>query len=216
MNSNYTHLTLVADRSGSMQSIKSDAEGGINSFIQEQSKKEGKLTLSLYEFDDRYDCIFNMVNLNSVKPEYKLVPRGNTALIDSLYRAIVETGEKLASLPESERPGLVLFLVVTDGYENASHEVTQKKLAELIKQQQNIYNWKFTFLGANQDAILTATSMGINTVGNATFKPQNIRAAYQATSDKFGRMRSNVASGQNANLVSNAYTQTELNTMDNK
>ena len=146
---NYTHLTLVVDRSGSMRSMQSDAEGGINTLLDEQFAEDGELTVTLVEFDNLIDTV---VRMTDAPLTYNLVPRGSTALLDAVGAEIVRTGENLASLSEEHRPEQVLFVVVTDGHENASREYQLEAVRNLIAQQRNQYNWVFQFLGADDAA----------------------------------------------------------------
>lgn len=148
----YTHLALIVDRSGSMASMASEAQNGINKLIKEQAEVPGDITVSLYQFDNEYEKVFGPINAKDA-PQYVLNPRWSTALLDATHRAIVETGEFLSAKPESQRPSKVVFVVVTDGYENASREVNREKVKNLITQQTEKYNWEFIYLGANLDAV---------------------------------------------------------------
>lgn len=158
---NYTHLSFLVDRSGSMASIQKDAEGGINSLIKEQAKVEGEMTVALYQFDTAYEKVFGPIDVKDA-PNFNLVPRGLTALLDSTYKAIVDTGEYLSSLPEEERPSKVLFAIVTDGAENASREISLEQVKALVSQQTSNYNWEFIYIGANVDAFGVSSSLGIS------------------------------------------------------
>jgi uncharacterized protein YegL len=161
--SNYTHLSLVADRSGSMDVRRVEATNAINNLFDEQKKLPGKLTVDFTEFDDTINQLYTMKDINSV-PKYSLIPRGMTALLDAVGRAIVTTGDALFSLPEDERPGKVLVAIVTDGEENSSHDWTLGQIQKLIKQQKEEYGWEFVFLGADDSAWL-GHSLGIqNTI----------------------------------------------------
>lgn len=175
----YTHVSLVIDRSGSMSAIREDAEGGIRSFMEQQKAIPGKLTVSLWQFDDVCDEVYRMRPIADV-PDYKLHPRGLTALLDSMHRAIVLTGEDLAALSEDARPANVIFVVVTDGLENASNEVDRGRVFQLVKQQTDDYGWHFAYLAANQDAIAVGRSLGVT--HNTTYEasPAGTRAAYDA------------------------------------
>jgi len=145
----YTHLTLVVDRSGSMSDIRDDAQGGIQELLREQFAETGKLTVTLVEFDDESNDVARM----ATSPfDYVLQPRGTTALLDTVGREIAQTGINLDALPESERPGRVVFVVVTDGAENASTEYTLEKLRADIARQRDQFNWQFQFIGAGEDA----------------------------------------------------------------
>lgn len=164
MDDNYAHISILLDRSGSMAMIRDDMEGGLRQFVTEQQAEPGKTTFALYQFDDRYDVVIPPTTLADVKVnDIVLVPRGSTALLDAMSRSIAQTGEYLAAMPETERPGKVLFLIVTDGYENASREVTRAQVMDKVTEQEGTYGWKFVYLGANQDAIAVAATFGVAT-----------------------------------------------------
>ena len=109
MRSDLTDITLVVDRSGSMEQVREDAEGGVNSFIAQQAKEPGEALLTLVQFDTEYEFLHKGVPISQV-PKYELVPRGMTALLDAVGRAMNETGERLAKMDEADRPGLVVFV----------------------------------------------------------------------------------------------------------
>ena len=209
MRSDLTDITLVIDRSGSMEAIRKDAEGGVNTFVQEQAKHPGEALLTLVQFDTKYEFIHKGVPVKQV-PAYKLVPRGNTALLDAVGRAINETGERLAKMAESDRPGLVIFVIVTDGEENSSKEFSKAQIKEMIERQQTKYSWQFTFLGANQDAFAEAGGMGIHAAGVANFAPGKVRGTLAAAARKVVRMRTQLGEGQ---TVSNEFTEEERKDM---
>jgi uncharacterized protein YegL len=209
MRSDLTDITLVIDRSGSMQSIRDDAQGGINAFIAGQNKTPGDVLVTLVQFDTEYEFIHKGVPVRDVPP-YELQPRGGTALLDAVGRAINETGARLAKLQEEDRPGLVIFVVMTDGQENSSREFTRAQVKQMIQRQQSDYNWHFTFLGANQDAFAEAGGIGILSAGAADFAPTKVAGAWSATLDKVTRMRT--ARGQ-GDTVDNAFTQSERDEM---
>lgn len=188
MRTDLTDITLVVDRSGSMQDIRTDAEGGVNAFVENQANEPGQAYLTLVQFDTEYEFLHKGVPIGQV-PKYNLVPRGATALLDAIGRAINETGERLSKMNETDRPGLVVFVVMTDGLENSSREFSKSRIKEMIQHQQEKYGWQFTFLGADQDAFAEADALGIDQAGAARFKKENIQAAYRATSAKVARMR---------------------------
>lgn len=168
-----THITMVADRTGSMFSIKEDAERAINAFLDEQRNVEGECSLWLIDFDspdyDERDWFRTVFEGDLRKaPKYNLTPRGSTALYDSLARAIRQTGDKLAALREDERPERVMFLWQTDGHENASKETTLPALREMIQHQEEVYSWVFIPLGSNLGAASTNSAIlyGTQSLGN--------------------------------------------------
>lgn len=209
MNNNLTDITLVVDRSGSMEAIRADAEGGVNTFLTDQAGQQGEALVTLVQFDTSYEFVHRGVPVKEV-PRYELVPRGGTALLDAVGRAINETGERLSKMAEADRPGLVVFVVMTDGEENSSQEFAKATIKKMIEHQQSTYNWQFTFLGANQDAFAEAGSIGMTAAGTANFAASKVDAAYRATSAKVARMRAQTSA---CAPVSNAFTQEERDEM---
>lgn len=164
MRDNLTDITIVLDRSGSMSTVQQDTIGGFNTFLNEQKNAPGDATLSLVQFDDHYEVVHTAVNIKDVPElnETTFVPRGMTALLDAIGKTIVTTGQRLAAMAEADRPSKVVFVILTDGGENSSREyIDSSKIKEMIKHQTEAYNWDFVFLGANQDAITVASSMGM-------------------------------------------------------
>ena len=209
MRSDLTDITLVVDRSGSMDEVRDDAEGGVNTFIGQQAKEPGEALLTLVQFDTEYEFLHSGVPIQNV-PKYELVPRGMTALLDAVGRAINETGERLAKMAESDRPSLVIFVVMTDGHENSSKEFNKSQIKEMVERQQNDYDWHFTFLGANQDAFAEAGDMGFDAAGVADYATDKVAPAYMATGGKVSRMRAQQRSGE---TVSNEFTDEERDQM---
>lgn len=210
MRADLTDITLVVDRSGSMQAIQADAEGGVNAFIEQQAREPGEAYLTLVQFDTEYEFVTRGVAIKEVPP-YRLQPRGSTALLDALGRAIQETGARLAAIPEASRPGLVVFVVMTDGEENSSREFTKAQIREKIEHQQTKYNWHFTFLGANQDAFAEAGGLGMAADVAANFQADKVLHAYAATGGKVSRMRKAASIGEK---VENLFTEEERKSME--
>ncbi|ORM31847.1 vWA domain-containing protein [Williamsia sp. 1135] len=154
-----TLLAILLDRSGSMASIQDDTEGGFNTFIDKQRLAAKFVGVTLAQFDTEYDVVYTNRSIDEV-PTLDLQPRGGTALYDGIGRLITEVGRDLASLPESERPGAVTVVVLTDGHENSSREWTHDAVKAAITRQEQHYAWDFLFLGANMDAVAVGTSMG--------------------------------------------------------
>lgn len=151
-NPNKSHITIVADRSGSMNGIRAEAEGGLNAFVAEQKKVPGECSLYFVDFDgeDAQHLVYDG-DIQGFE-SYTLVPRGMTPLNDAVAQAINETGERLRRLPEAQRPSKVYFMVQTDGQENASRETTNAQLVELVKRQEEQWKWTFIFLATGIDA----------------------------------------------------------------
>ncbi len=209
MRSDYTDITLVLDRSGSMQAIREDAQGGVNAFVADQAGEPGEARLTLVQFDTEYEFVHRGVPVEEVPP-FELVPRGATALLDAVGRAVNETGARLAAMPEADRPGLVIFVIVTDGLENASREFGLEEVKRMIEHQQSVYSWQFTFLAANQDAFATGARMGLDSLGTARYDSDSAFQAYRGTSAKVSRMRKARSAGE---VVSNAFTEEERREM---
>lgn len=193
MKKNYTLICSIQDRSGSMSSIRKDTIEGYNTFIEEQKKVPGEASATLIQFDDKYEVVYKNKNLKNVPPlTYEtFVPRGSTALLDSVAKGIIDTGKELAETRESERPEKVIFIIQSDGEENSSREYTYEKVAEMINHQRNKYNWEFLFLGTNLDSIKEATKMGINTNKAMTYANNSVgtHAVYCASSNLVSSLR---------------------------
>lgn len=200
MRPDYVHIAVVLDRSGSMDSIRSDTIGGFNHFLSEQKKVPGYVTVTLVEFDHEYLVRYSSTPLIHVRPltEDTYRPRGSTALLNAIGRTIRDTGQYLSAMPEHERPSKVLFVIVTDGHENASHEesnpafrFTKAQINEMISLQRNQYSWEFVFLGANQDAIETGSSLGISRASSMTYAANSVgtQSAYASLSGSTSRLR---------------------------
>lgn len=186
----YTDITVVLDRSGSMQSTRTDAEGGFNSFVADQRKIAGKCLVTLTQFDDVYEVVYSGRPISDVPP-LTLVPRNSTALLDAIGKTINDTGKRLAALSDADRPEHVIVVIITDGGENASREFKGDKIQEMIKHQRETYNWQFVFIGANQDAIATAASIGIPQANSLTFAANAVgtRGSYESLSNAVSHTR---------------------------
>ena len=160
MKAGFTDIFSIRDRSGSMSRIKSDVEGGFQTFLEDQKKVEGQCNMSLYDFDSKYEVVYEDVSVAEASAP-PLVPRGNTALLDAIGRTVEARGAKYAAMPEEERPEHVICIIMTDGEENASQEYTLDTIKAMLEHQQEVYGWQVIYLGANQDAIAVAGRMGI-------------------------------------------------------
>ena len=166
-------IICIVDRSGSMGAIRKDAEGGLNSFINEQKEVEGGANVTIVDFDDAYDVVCDAVDINDVEP-YKLVPRGMTALLDAIGRTVNGF--------QYDGDGKVIVVVVTDGDENRSQEYTRDQIFDLITEKKEA-GWEFMFLAANQDAISAGGSMGFDADATVSFagNSRGVAAAYANT-----------------------------------
>ena len=160
---NRTELVFILDRSGSMSGLEADTIGGYNSLIEKQKKEEGECRLTTVLFDDRYELLHDRVNLKDVSPitEREYWVRGSTALLDAVGMTIQRIGSAQKYGLPHHRADKVLFVITTDGMENASREYNYARVREMIERQKEKYGWEFLFLGANIDAVATAAQFGI-------------------------------------------------------
>ena len=193
-NPDLTHIEFVLDRSGSMQSIKSDIEGGFDAFIADQRSHPGQCTVSLAQFDNEYETVFTAVDVGEVR-SLDLQPRGATAMLDAIGRSVLALGERLVALPEAERPGTVVVAIMTDGMENASQEFTHAAIKDLITRQEQAYNWQFFYMGADQDAIEVGASIGVRPDRSLTYARGKSKEAYAATSKLTRQLKEATATG---------------------
>lgn len=163
MRTGLTEIVFILDRSGSMSGLEADTIGGFNSMIAKQKKEEGEAYVSTVLFDDRCEVLHDRVPMDKVPEmtEKEYFVRGCTALLDAVGGAIhhIATVHKYAR--EEDRPEKTLFVITTDGMENASRTYSYEKVQEMIKKEQEKYGWEFIFIGANIDAIQEAKKFGI-------------------------------------------------------
>ena len=194
---NLTHLYFLLDRSGSMQSIKGDTEGGFDAFIAEQRTQPGECRVTLAQFDDTYEQVYADLPVAEVPP-LQLHPRGTTALLDSIGRLIGEAGARLAALPDDRRPGVVIVGIMTDGLENASREWSHPQVKQLIETQTRDYQWQFLYLGADQDAVEVGMSIGVSAGHSVTYGRGKVKQAMAATAANVSSYRQARAGGMPA------------------
>ena len=172
MKKGLTEIIYVLDRSGSMGHLTGDTIGAYNSYLDEQKAYDGETRITTVLFDDKYELLFNGVSINEAYLDHeKYYVRGLTALYDALGKTILDVGSRLSKTPESERPEKVIFIITTDGYENASKDFTKKKVKQMIEHQQSKYSWEFLFFGANIDSAETASSIGVAAESSFDFAP---------------------------------------------
>jgi uncharacterized protein YegL len=184
-----THIYFLLDRSGSMQSIKSDTEGGFAAFVEEQRGEPGDCRVTLARFDHEYDVVYSGVPVSDVPP-LDLQPRGRTALLDAMGRLVTDAGAELGALPEGDRPGTVVVAVMTDGHENASTEWTHAAIKSLVEQQTSVYAWQFLYMGADQDAIEVGAGLGVDPRYSVTYSRGRSREALASAAGKVSKLRS--------------------------
>lgn len=163
MKQGLTELVFILDRSGSMSGLESDTIGGFNAMLDKQKREAGDCTVTTVLFDDRYELLHDRIPLGGVAQisgrEYFV--RGSTALLDAIGRTIDKTVNVQKRTAESERAEKVLFVIITDGMENASREYGVDRVKAMIEWEQKEFGWEFLFLGANIDAIQVASRFGI-------------------------------------------------------
>lgn len=159
----HTQITFVLDSSGSMSKIEDDTKGGFNTFVRDQQEEEGTASVSLYDFNNTVTLLYEAIPIDQVEKltHENYSPGGQTALHDAISTAIKDTDDYIETLPSGDTPDNVIIIVLTDGKENAS-ETPQDRVRELVEEYRDEYAWEFVFIGANQDAALTAESMGMD------------------------------------------------------
>jgi len=182
-------ITIVLDRSGSMQSIKKETIDGFNGFISSQLKNEINASITLVQFDHEYEVLYEDVKLKNVNElsDEMYVPRGMTALLDAIGKTIKLSSDRYENTKKGTRPDKMLIVIITDGQENNSTKYSRKKIFRKIKKMEEKYKWEFIFLGANQDAISEASNYGIVAKRAMTFAADRV-----GTSELFKTMSNNV------------------------
>jgi uncharacterized protein YegL len=189
MKKDYTHIAMVVDRSGSMSSCWEDVLGGYKQLVIDNKKAPGKCTFTVAAFDTEYDTLEDFTDIQSVNETLKVSPRGGTALLDAIGKTITLVGEKLAKLAEDERPEKVMFVIQTDGYENASKEFKKDAIKKMITDQTEIYKWEFMFIGASLDAVHDAQSWGIRDCNTSVYNTNNSAKTFSLVGEKMTRCR---------------------------
>ncbi|MBR5135160.1 MAG: VWA domain-containing protein [Clostridia bacterium] len=161
---NLTELVFILDRSGSMSGLESDTIGGFNSMIEKQKKQDGQCYVSTVLFDDESDVLHDRLKLENVPKmtEREYTVRGCTALLDAIGGAIRHIGNIHKYARPEDVPEHTMFVITTDGQENASHRYTAEQIKKMIMRQKERFGWEFLFIGANIDAVETAARYGID------------------------------------------------------
>jgi uncharacterized protein YegL len=195
MKKNLTELVFILDRSGSMAGLEKDTIGGFNAMIEKQRQEEGEAYISTVLFDNTSEVIHDRVALDRIPrlTEKEYYVRGCTALLDAVGGAIHHIGNVHKYAREEDRPEKTLFVITTDGMENASHYYTYDKVKAMIQHQKEKYGWEFLFLGANIDAAREAARFGISRDRTANYHAdsQGTSVIYEAVNDTVRDFRAN-------------------------
>jgi uncharacterized protein YegL len=208
MKKDLCELVVIIDESGSMMNVTDKTIRGFNEFLETHQELPGEALLTLVKFNTKYEIVHNGVNVKDVsKLDNKTYnPMGMTALLDAVGKAIDEVGKRYDEMKKKDKPGKVIFLIMTDGEENSSKEYKLEQIKEKIQNRRGKNKWEFVFMGANQDAWAAGGGMGISSNVNYTVD-DTVRAFTGATYYTMNsRMYSKKASLDNFNL-----TQEELN-----
>ena len=193
MKKNLTEIIFILDRSGSMQGLEKDTIGGFNSLIEKQKKIEGDALISTVLFANESKVIHDRVDVKNVKPmtENNYITGGCTALLDAIGNAIHHISNIHKYARKEDVPEHTLFVITTDGMENASRTYTYPKVKKLIENQKEKHGWEFMFLGANIDAVNVASYMGIdeNRAVNFNCDSEGTDLNYEVLNDAIGVLR---------------------------
>jgi len=193
MKTDLTELVFILDRSGSMSGLESDTIGGYNAMLKKQQQEPGEATVTTVLFDDEYQLLHDRINIKGISPitEKEYFVRGTTALLDAIGKTIHKIHNAQQNTSHEHRADKVLFVITTDGRENASREYTYPKIKEIVERQKAKYGWEFIFLGANIDAIATAAGLGISADRAANYHAdsQGTQLNYEAVSCAVSELR---------------------------
>ena len=193
MKKNLTELVFILDRSGSMAGLEADTIGGFNAMIEKQKREAGEALVSTVLFDSECSVIHDRADIRELAPltEKEYYVCGTTALLDAIGGAIHHIGNVHKYARREDVPEHTLFVITTDGMENASRRYTAGKVRSMIERQKEKYGWEFLFLGANIDAVETADSLGIGKARAVNYHsdPQGTRLNYEVVSDAVTHMR---------------------------
>lgn len=193
---NLTELVFILDRSGSMAGLESDTIGGFNAMIQKQKKEKGEAYVSTVLFDDVSEVLHDRVQLKKVPQmtEKDYTVRGCTALVDAIGGAVHHIGNIHKYARPEDVPAHTMFIIITDGQENASRRYSSDEVKKMIEWQKEKYGWEFLFIGANIDAVETAAAFGINRNRAVNYNAdcEGTQNLYATLSEPISAMRGNV------------------------
>ena len=193
MKKGLTELVMILDRSGSMSGLEADTIGGFNGMIEKQKKEDGEAYVSVILFDDQSEVIYDRVDIGRVEPmtDRQYYVRGCTALLDAVGDAIHHVGNIHKYARKEDVPEKTIFVITTDGMENASRRYNYNKVRRMIERQKEKYNWEFIFLGANIDAAAEASRLGIDASRAARYECDSAGTAlnYSVVGDAVAKLR---------------------------
>ena len=194
MKNNLSELVFILDRSGSMDGLEKDTIGGFNSMLKKQKNEEGEAIVTTVLFDNRYELLHDRINIKGISPitENEYYVRGTTALLDAVGKSIKKIENAHKHTLECETASKVLFVITTDGMENASKIYNYEKIKRMIEDKKKEFGWEFIFLGANIDAIKAAKSIGISEdrATNYNCDSEGTSLNYQVISETVSCLRS--------------------------
>ncbi|MDD6468044.1 MAG: hypothetical protein PUF50_07695 [Erysipelotrichaceae bacterium] len=192
---NVTEIVFILDRSGSMSGLEKDTIGGYNQLLKKQKKEKGTAFISTILFDHECEILHDRVNLQNIKylTEEDYYVRGSTAMLDAIGKAIHHIGNVHKYAREEDRPDKTIFVITTDGMENASRFYTYEKVKSMIKRQEEKYGWEFLFLGANIDATSEGEKFGIRRENSARYinDDKGISCFYHSVAKAISSFREN-------------------------
>ena len=193
MGNGRTELVFILDRSGSMAGLESDTIGGYNAMLAKQKAEPGECRITTVLFDDNYKLLHDRIDIRAVDPigPEQYFVGGTTALLDAIGRTIHKIGNAQKYTAPGYRADKVMFVIITDGEENASREYSLDRVKRLIESQKAKYGWEFVFLGANIDAVQTASQFGIGADRAQNFVPDGagVRLNFAAVGEAVSRVR---------------------------
>lgn len=201
MKKGLSELVFILDRSGSMSGLESDTIGGYNSMLERQKNEPGEAVITTVLFDDKYELLHDRISLRGIDPitDEEYFVRGSTALLDAVGKTINKIGNVQKHTAEDERAEHVMFVITTDGMENASREFNYEKVQKMIESQKTKYGWEFIFLGANIDAVATAERFGISKdrAANYNADSEGTLLNYEVISEAVSCMRASCTISEN-------------------
>lgn len=193
MKKNLTELVFILDRSGSMSGLESDTIGGFNGMLEKQKKEDGEAVITTVLFDDHYELLHDRIDIRGVSPmsDKEYYVRGCTALLDAVGQTINKISTVQKNTSEEMQAEKIIFVIITDGLENASKEYSYNQIKEMVEGHNKMTGWEFMFLGANMDAVSEAGKFGIDSSRAVTYNndTRGVELNYKAVADAVSMMR---------------------------